>query len=151
MTPIRKTLTVPLRPDAAFDLFARRLPDWWPTDRHSRSAARKARPRAVTVTPGLGGGIEEITDQGQRTVWARFTAWDPGRRLSMQWHFDEEEAATDVVVTFTPEGTGTRVDLTHGAAERPGADVAGARGMGRSCWETALARFGAAAARLLLV
>jgi uncharacterized protein YndB with AHSA1/START domain len=138
-TPIRKTVTVPLRPEDAFDLFARRLPDWWPSDRHSRSAKAGKTPRAVKVTPGTGGGITETLPDGSQTDWARIVAWLPGQRLTMKWYPDRpEDEASDVEVTFTPVDTGTRIDLVH----RFGDDVA-------QGWDSGLHRFRDRAAALV--
>ncbi len=70
MTP-RKTVTVPLPPDQAFDLFARRLPDWWP---------RKPGEGRLRVTPGPGGRLQD-----DRRTLAHVTRWQPGRRLELLW------------------------------------------------------------------
>lgn len=137
---VRKSLVVPLRPDAAFDLFARRLPDWWPGDRHSRSARQGKKPRTVTVTPGAGGSIVETLPDGSQATWATIVAWLPGQRLTMKWYPDRpEDGASNIQVTFTPVDDGTRVDLTH----RFGDPVAMAG------WTTGLQRFRERAADLV--
>jgi hypothetical protein len=107
MTP-RKSVTVPLPPDQAFDLFARRLPDWWPRGPRGPAGGR------LRITPGTGGSLRD-----DRRTWARFTGWDPGRRLDMLW-LDEGQPAAAITVTFTPVDTGTRVEVTEGARTPPG-------------------------------
>ena len=134
---IEKTLKVDLRPAEAFDLFARRMGDWWPVERLSVAAERDERPAAVVVEPRTGGAVYETDGAGARSEWGRVAHWAPGERLDLDWWPGRTEAdATRVSVRFLPEGDGTRVDLTHaglGTRER-------AYGPG---WEMCLARFGA--------
>ena len=54
-------------------------------------------------------------------------AYEPPRRLLLSWQLDEEceldpdpSRASQVEVTFTPEGDGTRVELEHRGFERRG-------------------------------
>jgi uncharacterized protein YndB with AHSA1/START domain len=114
-TPIRKSVTVPLRPDAAFRLFTEGMGRWWPGETHSVSAARGGRPRAITVTPGAGGPVTEQTPDGRTARWATVKVWEPGTRLTLDWHLGQEEGddPTSVEITFTPTDDGTRVDLVH--------------------------------------
>ena len=111
--PIRKTLTVPLRPDAAFDLFARGLKDGW------RSPPGPVRPPAPR---------------------GRITAWEPGRRLAAEWRLGGQDTRWEV--TFTAVADGTRVTLVHGGFDGPGgpatALLASARAAAR--WHVALPR-----------
>ena len=137
---IAKTLKVDLAPAEAFDLFARRMGDWWPVESHSVAAGRGARPDAVTVEPRTGGAVYE-TSRGERSDWGRVAHWVPGERLDLDWWPGRTEAdATRVSVRFTPEGDGTRVDLTHAGL---GADRKRAYGAG---WDMCLARYRAALA-----
>ncbi|MBM7068301.1 SRPBCC domain-containing protein [Actibacterium sp. 188UL27-1] len=113
--PIHKTITVPLPPDHAFELFTAGINKWWPGDTHSLSARDGRAPRQLDVDPHQGGRIWETTHDGKRHAWARITDWQPGRRFAFNWHVgQEEEDATHVVVAFSQTKTGTRVDLTHG-------------------------------------
>lgn len=123
--PIRKSLTVPLRPDAAFRLFTEGFGDWWPGATHSVSAAEGQKPRQINVTPKEGGHITEVKADGEPARWATITAYEPGARLAFDWYVGRsEEDATQVEVTFTPVDTGTRVDLTHDGFGRLDAVVA---------------------------
>lgn len=112
--PIRKSLTVPLRPADAFRLFTEGMGDWWPGGSHSVSAARGKTPREIRVTPEKGGDITEITADGTAARWATITVFEPGRRFAFDWHVGPADAEpSQVEVVFTPVDTGTRVDLTH--------------------------------------
>lgn len=114
MDPIRKSVTVPLSPGEAFDLFTADLASWWPVDTHSLSAGDGALPRSVTLEPREGGQIVEEKHDGSTAPWGRITSWEAGQRLGIAWHVGREESeATEVFVTFTPVETGTRVDLVH--------------------------------------
>lgn len=108
--PILKSVTVPLSPNAAFDLFTRDMTRWWPAQ-HSQSG----NPARIEVEPHKGGRITEIAPDGTRFLWGRIIGWEPGRYLSFTWHPGEPEAeATVVAIAFTATKDGTRVDLTHG-------------------------------------
>lgn len=114
LPPIEKQVRVPLPPDEAFRLFTAGLDRWWPVESHSVSARRGQRPRRVVVEPRTGGHVYEVTSDDRRATWATVTRWDEGRALSLDWHVGEDDGATQVTVTFTPDGEGTRVDLVHG-------------------------------------
>ena len=112
--PIRKSVTVPLRPDAAFRLFTDGFGDWWPAARGTRRAANGNAPRKLRVTPGKGGHIEETKPDGEVARWGTILRWQPGAALGIAWNLGmPEDEASEVWITFTPVDTGTRVDLTH--------------------------------------
>ena len=138
--PVRKTLTVPLRPEQAFDLFTDRIAEWWPTETHSISAGDGAEPRDVRIEPREGGAVIEDTHDGGTARWGRVTTWEPGRRIGIAWHVGRPaEESTDLDVTFTPVEDGTRVDLTHGGFERL-AETASLRGGYDRGWDLVLLR-----------
>jgi len=115
---IRKSVTVPLRPDAAFRLFTDGFGDWWPAARgtrpDSRPAANGNTPRKLRVTPGKGGHIEETKPDGEVARWGTIVRWQPGATLGIAWYLGmPEDEASEVWITFTPVDSGTRVDLTH--------------------------------------
>lgn len=119
--PIKKTVTVPLRPDAAFTLFTDRMGDWWPVETHSVSGSAGKKPKAVKVDKKKGGHITETKADGEPARWATITRWEPGRAFGLSWYVGRSEAeATDIMVTFTPVDTGTRVELVHDGFDRLG-------------------------------
>ncbi len=127
--PILKSVTVPLGPEQAFDLFARRMDSWWPGDKHSASARTSALPRQITIEPYKGGTISELTADGKVVIWGRILAWDPGRYLAFTWtpdRKDDDDAETVVAISFTPTPDGTRLDLTQGAPQTVLGDLADA-------------------------
>ncbi len=140
---VEKTLVVPIGPDEAFDLFTNGMSGWWPLESHSISGAAEA---DVTVEPHKGGRIYETLPGGGRADWATITEWVPGARLAFDWYVGRDPAeATQVSVTFLPEGTGTRVELVHDGFDRL-AGGAQMRGGYDSGWDMVLgARYGGAA------
>ncbi len=147
--PIRKSLTVPLRPADAFRLFTEGFGDWWPGASHSVSAAKGGKPREIRVTPHKGGHITEVKADGEPARWATITVFEPGRRLAFDWYVGRsEEDATQVEVTFTPVDSGTRVDLTHDGFNRLG-EVALA-GDYAAAWGFVLGRYRLAGVRRII-
>ena len=120
IAPVEKTLLVPLRPDEAFELFTDGMATWWPLDSHSMAAQTgQGAASDVTVEPRKGGRIYETMPDGSRSDWATITDWTPGARLAFDWYVGRDPSqATQVSVTFLPEGNGTRVDLVHDGFDR---------------------------------
>ncbi len=114
MTPIVKTLDVPLTPQDAFDLFTKQIGRWWPVDSHSISAGSGTLPQDLTLEPKQGGKIIETDTKGDPHPWGHITHWSEGARVDINWYVGRDVSqATQISVTFTPIDTGTRVDLTH--------------------------------------
>jgi uncharacterized protein YndB with AHSA1/START domain len=62
-------------------------------------------------------------------------AWEPPRRLAYLWHiYGPREDATEVEVTFAPEGHDTAVTIVHRGWERLGARGPAGQGRGRQGW-----------------
>jgi uncharacterized protein YndB with AHSA1/START domain len=119
LSPLIKSVLVPLAPGPAFDLFTRRMAEWWPLGTHSVSAnALKARAAGVIVPPEVGAMVLETLADGTTAPWGTITAFEPGRRFAMTWHPGHDAGrATLVSVAFAVEGAGTRVTLTHSGWE----------------------------------
>ena len=139
-TAIRKTITVSCHADDAFRVFTERIGSWWPFEKiHSVS---KAEVETVILEGREGGRFYERTKSGQEHVWGTVLVWDPPQRLACTWHPGrDEETAQELEVTFTPDGDGTRVELTHTGWERLGDGMADALGSYESGWEMVLGRY----------
>ena len=144
LAPVRKTVTVPLDPSRAFELFTARFGEWWPLATHSVWLEDAA---LVRFPCEAGGVITETMRDGSTCAWGTVTSWDPPAAVCFTWHPGQQESwAGDIEVHFTPDGAGrTVVTLTHSGWERR-ADGARARLGYDSGWEPVLAAFGAAAA-----
>lgn len=128
---IHRSDIVPLTPAAAFDLFVRTT-DWWP------------HPGTLKIAPHKGGAVTLTLPDGTILDRGTVIAWDRDRYLAFTW---DEPGLPDTVVavSFTPEGGGTRVDLTQGSPAILG-DVADAVSTVRMrLWGLTLGAFCAAA------
>jgi uncharacterized protein YndB with AHSA1/START domain len=121
------TVTVRATPERAFDVFANRFGTWWPMDSHHIG---KQDAVDVAIEPRAGGRWYERAADGTECEWGFVTAYEPPRRLVLAWHlspdfdFDPDPArATEVEVTFAPDGERTIVTLEH-----RGFEVLGERG-----------------------
>lgn len=116
-SPLIKTRALTCSADQAFDVFVERMAEWWPLARHSVFHAES---RGVVVEPGVAGRIVETGPDGEESVWGTLTDWEPRTRLAFTWHPGADAGtATWVQVTFTPEGEGSLLTLSHEGWERP--------------------------------
>ncbi|MBI4261184.1 MAG: SRPBCC domain-containing protein [Actinobacteria bacterium] len=121
LDPVRQSVTVARPPEVVFRVFTERLGEWWPLDTYSISVDEGGggAPEAAFVEPREGGRIYERTADGAELEWGRVLVWDPPHRLVMSWRPNlTANPHTEIEVTFTPEGDGTRVDLEHRGWER---------------------------------
>ncbi|HZU51755.1 MAG TPA: SRPBCC family protein, partial [Sphingomicrobium sp.] len=112
--PVRKSVFVAASPDQAFDVFANHIGRWWPKS-HKISHADLERP---VIEPRAGGRWYERAVDGTECEVGKVLAYAPPHRLLLAWQLRSDwtfdpELITEVEVTFTPEGKGTRVDLEH--------------------------------------
>jgi uncharacterized protein YndB with AHSA1/START domain len=125
LPPLFKTISVPWTPDRAFHRFTAELASWWPLQTHSVGGARA---RRCGFEPREGGTVFEECADGSRSVWGTVTVWEPPGRVAFTWHpARTPESAQLVEVRFVPEGSGTRLELTHTGWEKLGADARKAR------------------------
>lgn len=132
---IRKTVLVDFTPEEAFDLFTRRIASWWPVRTHSYGGEKVTN---VVFETQVGGRVYELTEEGEQD-WARVRELEPPRRFLLEWLIGSA-SGSEVEVTFTAEGPGSRVVLEHrGLAD------ADARGSYDGGWDVVLAPFREAA------
>jgi uncharacterized protein YndB with AHSA1/START domain len=122
--PVRKTVTVPVPPQRAFELFTARFGEWWPLATHSVGEDQAT---GVAFGEGIGGSIVESLADGTTSVWGTITSWNPPHSVAYTWHAGTPVAeSTSVEVTFTPADEGhTVVELVHSGWEnRPDGSAA---------------------------
>src|ERR671930_69990 len=83
LPPVRKSVTVPLTARDAFDLFVRRLHEWWPLETRSVFLQNAA---SCHVETHVGGRLYERARDGAEESWGRFTVFEDGRRVVFTWH-----------------------------------------------------------------
>ncbi len=140
---VLRTVEVSVAPERAFEVFTRRMGDWWPLQMFSISEEK-----AVGVRFGeeVGGKVFEVVDDGTEWEWAQVLVWDPPHRLVMAWHPTKEHTvSTEVEVRFTSIEGGTRVELEHRGWEQLGERAAEARIDYEQGWQPVLGLFQAAA------
>jgi uncharacterized protein YndB with AHSA1/START domain len=127
---VRREVTVHAPPERAFAVFAERFDAWWPRGHHIGQAEMAE----AIIEPRAGGRWYERGTDGSECDWGEVLAYDPPHRLTLSWHLNGEWAydpdpahASEVEVTFTPTGDGTRVELTHRGFERHGASAGALR------------------------
>jgi uncharacterized protein YndB with AHSA1/START domain len=113
---VRQSVTVPLTPDRAYDLFVDEFDSWWLKGSHTVAGATEA------VLEGREGGRwGELDAQGEFSPWGSVLAAQRPNRILLAWQLDPEfnfdpdpTKQTEVEVTFVAEGESrTLVTLEH--------------------------------------
>ena len=129
---VRRSVTVPLKPERAFELFVDEFGAWWPKQSHH--VGERAAQTAI-IEPREGGRWYERDDGGTECEWGKVLAVDRPARILLAWHlspgfaFDPDPArATEVEVTFVAQGPdSTVVTLEHRGFEVHGDEAASMR------------------------
>ena len=131
--PVVKTVTVRCPQDRAFRIFTADFGRWWPLQTHHLAPD----PEACVFEGWKSGRVFERGADGGEGLWGRVEAWEPPRRLAFTWVVGSaKDAAQRVEVTFTPVGSGTRVELVHTGWEKLGDRAAAARDSYDKGWVT---------------
>jgi len=135
--PVVKVVTLRVAPARAFQLFAGELARWWPLAQFHTGPD----PIDCAIEPQVGGRIYERSTDGSETMWGRVLAYEPPHRLAFSWLVGlSAEAEQRVEISFTAEGGGTRVELTHSGWEKLGEAAAALRDRYDSGWGTLIER-----------
>jgi uncharacterized protein YndB with AHSA1/START domain len=113
---VNQSVTVPLAPEQAFEVFVDRFDTWWPHEgTHSLGEVE-----SLVLEPRQEGRWGEQAPDGSFQPWGRVLAVERPNRILFAWQltpdfgYDPDPALqTEVEVTFVPEGDGTRVTLEH--------------------------------------
>lgn len=139
--PVVVEVAVKREPQMAFDLFARRIADWWPLTTHSLGASRSVNPaKTVILEPHAGGRIYEIAEDGSEEAWGTVTDWQPGEFIAFTWHVGRApDLATRVSVHFRRgDAGGTLMTLTHDNWQALGDEASGVRAQYATGWHAML-------------
>jgi uncharacterized protein YndB with AHSA1/START domain len=123
VAPVVVSVEVRAAPPRAFDLFTRRMGDWWVGGTPAPTPFA-----AIIVEPAAEGRWFERDAAGVETLWGKVVAFEPPSRLVLGWQLSSAFAydpalLTEVEVTFTPTAAGgTLVRLEHRDLEQFGAD-----------------------------
>jgi uncharacterized protein YndB with AHSA1/START domain len=142
---VRKSVTVAVPVERAFEVFTAEIATWWPLRTHAVDTERS---EAVVLEGQVGGRLYERTPEGDEHVWGTVTAWDPPHRIVYSWHPGRgEETAQEVEITFTAEDDGTRVALRHYGWEKLGEHTDATISSYDEGWDAVLGRYVEAAGR----
>ena len=144
--PVRRTVTVRCSQDHAFRVFTERMGSWWPLDQYSRAVDQGADVGITAVDVRVegreGGAIVELTSDGAELPWGEVLAWEPPDRVVYAWKpHGRPTPPTELEVTFTAAGDGTRVDLEHRGWALLGDDGPRGREQYAQGWPIVLERF----------
>jgi uncharacterized protein YndB with AHSA1/START domain len=144
LSPIVRSVQVPLDPEEAFTLFTEALDEWWPKEVHSMGEEKLAE---LVFETELGGRIFERWHDGSEHDWGRVVEIDRPRSISYDWQpNDLPPRPTFIQVTFTATEDGTEVRLEHSRWEALGDEAEEGRGGYSKGWQFVLGRFVEAAA-----
>ncbi len=92
----------------AFDTFTQRVNLWWPL------AHRKFDVSTFYCEPVQGGALTEISNSGERFIWADLTDIDRPHTVELAWHPGKNTHPTKTEIVFQAVGPHeTRIQLTH--------------------------------------
>ena len=146
--PVVKSIRVKASPQRAFDVFTADASRWWNRN-HSINPTRSPIEKVV-LEPRVGGRWYEVGQDGSECEWGKVLAWEPPRRVVLQWQIGtdwqfHEDLHTEVEVTFEAQGSETLVTLEHRFLERWGEKARETREMVNGGWGGLLERFAASA------
>jgi uncharacterized protein YndB with AHSA1/START domain len=103
-----KSVTLPLDPRAAFELFTQKIDAWWPADR------RHTDDPASRIFMLESGRFYERAGDGREVELGSVRSWELPRRILLDFFIATgPERPTEVEIVFTAEADGTRVTVTH--------------------------------------
>jgi uncharacterized protein YndB with AHSA1/START domain len=146
---VRSSIEVAAPPEQAFDVFTAGIDRWWTRTHHVQSGELKE----IGVDPVVGGRMWEENDAGDVCTWGRVLEWEPPRVFVFSWLIDPDwgipkpdAVGSRVTVTFTPTGSGTRVELVHDRLDvhGPGWESVRAGVASDGGWPAGLRQFAAA-------
>lgn len=137
--PVRKDVTVPATPEAAFRRFTEEVGSWWPLETH---ACKPGEAVDAHVEGRVGGRFYEVTRSGEEHIWGTILEWEPPRRLVYTWHPARDPAvAQKIEATFEAVDGGTRLTLVQTGWELMGDEAMELRDGYDSGWEIVLGRY----------
>jgi len=139
---IKKSIHVKRPVETAFRVFTQDIGKWWPLkDGYSFGGARADQ---IYLEGKEGGRFFERFTDGEEFVVGHVKAYTPPSRIVFEWKAPAWSAPTEVEVRFTPDGSGTLVELEHRGWERAGEAATKSRDDYDGGWNLVLSRYAAA-------
>lgn len=113
---------VALRPADAFEVFVTQIDTWWPRKGvfPYSFAPKTTAPEQIRFEPQVGGRLYETFRDGSEYEIGRIIEFDPPNRLVHTWRDPTWEAETTVVLSFYPDGEGSRYTMEQNGFEAIG-------------------------------
>jgi uncharacterized protein YndB with AHSA1/START domain len=103
-----KSVVLPLAPVAAFELFTRKIGEWWPPDR------RHTQDPTSQIFLLKNGRFYERARDGREIELGYVRSWEHPSRIVLDFFIATgPEKPTEVEITFVAQEGGTRVTVTH--------------------------------------
>jgi uncharacterized protein YndB with AHSA1/START domain len=119
--PIVESVFVPADPAAVFEVLTAGIGGWWPLGAVSLTGVPVVGLELDGRPDGL---LVEVWEDGTRAPWARVTAWEPPRRLGLEWNpGGGARPATQVDIALDSIAGGTQVRVTHSGWEPLGEEA----------------------------
>ncbi len=134
------SVRVGVSPIRAFEIFTGDIGTWW--RRGTPFWNDRERGLRYEFEPRLGGRLHEVYEAGAFEVGV-ISEWQPGELLQYTWRQADwtPDQVTTVTVTFTADGDGTLVHITHGGWESLGDDARDSLGGYSQGWQQLLGFF----------
>jgi uncharacterized protein YndB with AHSA1/START domain len=110
---IRKSIRVERPPEISFRVFCEAISEWWPKGPSFNGKVLAD----MIIESRIGGRFFERYTDGTEYEIGQITAYEPPALVGFSWRAPSWERPTQVQIRFTPEGSGTRVDLEHSGWE----------------------------------
>lgn len=140
---LRVEVTVPLAPDAAFDLFVAGMATWWPAGASLRAGDPPA-DAVASLEPEDGGRWAEHSSAGEIDL-GDVATWDPPRLVALAWRPHGEAAGRVEVRTAPVDEDLTTVIVEHHLSGPAATDGSRHHLAGEHGWWTVLRAYATAA------
>ena len=118
LPPVDLTFDINCTPEHAFEIYTKRMSDWWPLETHSVDGTKS---ESCHMEGRTGGRIFERGASGVEHLWGTILEWVPPRRLRHTWHpGGDPKKPMEVTITFEQNDKGTRMHLVHTGWEHYG-------------------------------
>lgn len=101
---LRREIVLACSPERAFRAFTEHVDLWWPRGH------RKSPGHVMRFTPDA---LIQTAADGSEWTMGRVIAFEASARLELDWFAGSQNDPTHVEVTFSADGSGTRVIVVH--------------------------------------
>jgi uncharacterized protein YndB with AHSA1/START domain len=145
MVAVQEEVRVDRSPAEAFRLFTEGIGEWWPLEEGYSFGGDRA--KEIHLEARVGGRLYERFVDGDEFEVGRVIACEAPHRIVFTWKSPRWSGETEIEVSFSPDGDGTRVRVEHRGFERLGPAAAAATRQFGGGWPRVLRAFAARSVR----